>query len=252
MFVTRQGGWSHIKLHANLVSATILHFNLCETLSSSCNIKWQFAYCATQMSDLKSNFTALHAKAAILKRYYLLVLLKPTQLSKGVKFWTHARIYILQPHSRCWYLIGFLRSCDVVPTCLFNLSLFGPVRRSNRTTENSNQATQIALQLDTHACLSAFKVSKDNSIQPDIQICCYLNKTETENVFYICMYFHTPSFWNSLDFFPLSHWEVCFSHIKIQTTTSFRFYSKSICFLSVTMVKCRLEGLGNLMCLDNF
>ncbi len=252
MFVTRQGGWSHIKLHANLVSATILHFNLCETLSSSCNIKWQFAYCATQMSDLKSNFTALHAKAAILKRYYLLVLLKPTQLSKGVKFWTHARIYILQPHSRCWYLIGFLRSCDVVPTCLFNLSLFGPVRRSNRTTENSNQATQIALQLDTHACLSAFKVSKDNSIQPDMQICCYLNKTETENVFYICMYFHTPSFWNSLDFFPLSHWEVCFSHIKIQTTTSFRFYSKSICFLSVTMVKCRLEGLGNLMCLDNF
>lgn len=183
MFVTRKGGRSHIKLHANLVRATILHFNLCETLSSSCNIKWQFAYCATQMSDLKSNFTARHAKAAILKRYYLLVLLKPTfQRSEVLNACMH--IY-LQAHSWCWYLIGLLRSCDVVPTCLFNLSLFGPVRRSNRTTENSNQATQIALQLVTRACLSAFKVSKDNSIQPDMQICCYLNKSETKNVFYM-------------------------------------------------------------------
>lgn len=89
MRVTRKGGRSHIKLHANLVRATILHFNLCETLSSSCNIKWQFAYCATQMSDLKCNFTPLHAKWAILKRYCLLVLFKPTKLSKGVVLNVH-------------------------------------------------------------------------------------------------------------------------------------------------------------------
>lgn len=100
MRVTRKGGRSHIKLHTNLVGATILHFNLCETLSSSCYIKWQFAYCATQMSDLKCNFTALHAKGAILKRYYLLVLFKPTQLSKGVKFWmcTHTHVYMFYRH----------------------------------------------------------------------------------------------------------------------------------------------------------
>lgn len=112
----------------------------------------------------------------------------------------HPCMYVLQAHSCCWYLIGLLRSCDVVPTCLFNLSLFGPVRRSNRSTEKSNQATQIALQLVTHTCLSASIVSKDNSIQPDMQICCYLSKSETENVFYRSIYFHTSSFWNSLHF----------------------------------------------------
>lgn len=58
------------------------------------------------------------------------------------------------------------------------------------------QTNQIALQLVTHSCLSPFKVSKDNSIQLDMQICCYLNKSETGNVFYSSMCFHNPSFWN--------------------------------------------------------
>lgn len=73
MGVTRKAGRSHIKLHANLVGATILHFNLCETFSSSCNIKWQFDYRATQTSDLKCNFTAFLAEGSVLKRHCLLL-----------------------------------------------------------------------------------------------------------------------------------------------------------------------------------
>lgn len=103
MHVTRKGGWSHIKLHANLVRATILHFNLCEMLSSSCNIKLQFAYCATQMSDLKCNFTALHGKGVILKKYCLLVLIKPTQLCKrALNARTHTYICVLQALISDW------------------------------------------------------------------------------------------------------------------------------------------------------
>lgn len=124
--------------------------------------------------------------------------------------------------SHSWRLIGKLESCDPVPACLFNLSLFGPVRRSNRTTENSNQATQIALQLVTRACLSAFKVSEDNSIRADMRICCYLNQRETESVF--CsrsVYFLTPSSRKKEKNSPYTSCEEKrFGRIRIQTTTS--------------------------------
>lgn len=140
---------------------------------------------------------------------------------------------VVQADSSCRKSIGWRRSRDGVSTCLFNLSLFGPVRRSNRTTENSNQATQIALQLVTHACLSAFKVSEDNSIRLDTRICGYLNERETENVFFCGTCYLVPTS-GMCSVFPLHHTQRNTASVtlrfKQQPPTSFqlRYNSKSV------------------------
>lgn len=122
--------------------------------------------------------------------------------------------------------------------CLFNLSLFGPVRRSNRTAENSNQATQIALQLVTHACLSAFKVSKDNSIQLDMRICGYLNERETDNVFFSGTRHLVPTS-GICSVFPLHRTQrnsVTFRFKQQPTSFLFRHKSKSVDLRGITQI----------------